>query len=119
MQYILLYGPKPLINEFLDIFQMDRAHDGAPLNAVLLEGDMKKELRKQITNNGGQLPEEEITLRSGVISFWHRICRANPCLPPFIVGLFNFMNPMLLVFPNQPHRQISDFCHHFQFGAPE
>jgi len=33
-----------IIEEFLDIFHMDRAHDGAPLNAVLLKGEMKKEI---------------------------------------------------------------------------
>jgi hypothetical protein len=48
MQYILLYGPKDLIEEFLDIFQMDRAHDGAPLNAILLKGKMKKEMKALI-----------------------------------------------------------------------
>jgi hypothetical protein len=46
MQYILLYGPKELVEEFLDIFYMDRAHDGAPLSAILLEGKMKKEVEK-------------------------------------------------------------------------
>jgi hypothetical protein len=48
MNFLLLYGPKPLIEEFLDIFQMDRAHDGAPLNAVLLPNNMKKELKRFI-----------------------------------------------------------------------
>ena len=48
MQFILLYGKKDIIEEFLEQFQMDRAHDGAPLNAVLLEGERKEEVRKYI-----------------------------------------------------------------------
>ena len=44
----IIYGKKDLIEQFLEIFYMDRAHDGAPLNAVLVQGDMKKELKKFI-----------------------------------------------------------------------
>ena len=44
----IVYGKKDLIIEFLEIFNMDRAHDGAPLSAVLLKGDMKKEFKKLI-----------------------------------------------------------------------
>jgi len=44
----IIYGKKDLIEEFLDIFYMDRAHDGAPLNAILLEGEMKKEVKKWV-----------------------------------------------------------------------
>lgn len=35
----IIYGKKDLIIEFLEIFNMDRAHDGAPLNAILLKGN--------------------------------------------------------------------------------
>jgi len=42
----IVYGKKDLIVEFLEIFRMDRMHDGAPLSAILLKGDMKKELKK-------------------------------------------------------------------------
>ena len=42
----VVYGKKDLIEEFLDQFHMDRAHDNAPLNAVLLEGEGKKELKR-------------------------------------------------------------------------
>ena len=45
-QIALIYGKKELIEEFLEIFYMDRAHDGAPLSAVLLKGDMKKEIKR-------------------------------------------------------------------------
>ena len=45
-EIIIIYGKKDLIIEFLEIFNMDRAHDQAPLNAVLVKGDMKKELKK-------------------------------------------------------------------------
>ena len=44
----IIYGKKDWIMEFLEIFEMDRMHDGAPLNAILLKGDMKKELKKFI-----------------------------------------------------------------------
>lgn len=44
----VVYGKKELIIEFLEIFYMDRAHDGAPLSAILLKGDMKKEVKKFI-----------------------------------------------------------------------
>jgi len=44
----LIYGQKELIEEFLDIFNMDRAHDKAPISAILLKGEMKKELKKFI-----------------------------------------------------------------------
>ena len=44
----IVYGKKDLIIEFLEIFYMDRQHDGAPLSAILLKGDMKKELKKFI-----------------------------------------------------------------------
>jgi len=44
----LIYGKKELVLEFLEKFQMDRKQDGAELNAVLLSGDMKKEVKKFI-----------------------------------------------------------------------
>ena len=46
MEFLLLYGKKPLIEEFLENFRMDRMHDNAELNAVLLKGNMKKEVKK-------------------------------------------------------------------------
>lgn len=45
---VLIYGKKELILEFLEIFNMDRQHDELPLSAVLLKGDMKKELKKWV-----------------------------------------------------------------------
>lgn len=44
----IVYGKKDLILEFLENFQMDRMHDGAELNAVLLRGNMKHEVKKFI-----------------------------------------------------------------------
>lgn len=44
----IIYGKKELILEFLEKFQIDRLHDGAELNAILLKGDMKKEVKKFI-----------------------------------------------------------------------
>ena len=44
----IIYGKKELIEQFLEIFHMDRAHDNAPLNALLLKGDMKKDVKKFI-----------------------------------------------------------------------
>lgn len=44
----IIYGKKELIEEFLENFQMDRMHDGAPIKAILLIGDMKKEIKKFI-----------------------------------------------------------------------
>jgi len=48
MEFLLLYAKKELIEEFLDIFQMDRMHDNAPINSVLLKGDIKKELKNWV-----------------------------------------------------------------------
>ena len=42
----IIYGKKDWIMEFLEIFEMDRMHDGALLNAILLKGDMKEEVKK-------------------------------------------------------------------------
>ena len=44
----IIYGKKELIEEFLEKFHIDRQHDGAELNAILLKGDMKKEAKKFI-----------------------------------------------------------------------
>ena len=35
----IVYGKKELIEEFLDNFWMDRAHDNAPINAIQLKGN--------------------------------------------------------------------------------
>ena len=35
----IIYGKKELIQEFLENFQIDRQHDGAPINAIQLKGD--------------------------------------------------------------------------------
>ena len=42
----IVYGKKELVEEFIDQFQMDRAHDQAPINAIQLKGEMKKEMKK-------------------------------------------------------------------------
>jgi len=47
-QIAVIYGKKEFIQEFLDIFTMDRMHDGAPINAIQIKGDMKKEIKKFI-----------------------------------------------------------------------
>ena len=47
-QIAIIYGKKDLIIEFLEIFRMDRMHDKAPLSAILLKGEMKKEIKKFI-----------------------------------------------------------------------
>ena len=44
----VIYGKKELIEEFLEIFNMDRQHDGAPLKAIQLKGETKKDLKKFI-----------------------------------------------------------------------
>lgn len=44
----IIYGKKELIEEFLENFQIDRAHDGAEIKAILIKGDMKKEIKKFI-----------------------------------------------------------------------
>jgi len=44
----IIYGKKDLILEFLEKFHIDRQHDGAPLNAVLLKREMKQEVKKFI-----------------------------------------------------------------------
>ncbi len=41
-EIVIVYGKKDLIQEFLEIFQIDRAHDGAPLNAILLKKQDEK-----------------------------------------------------------------------------
>lgn len=46
----VVYGEKELIEEFLDILNLDRAHDKAPIEAILLTGETKKEI-KQIDKN--------------------------------------------------------------------
>ena len=45
-QIAVIYGKKELIEEFLEIFTMDRMHDKAPINAI--KGDMKKDIKKFI-----------------------------------------------------------------------
>ena len=50
----IIYGKKDWIMEFLEIFEMDRMHDGAPLSAVLLKGDMKQ-YSKQYICEGAKL----------------------------------------------------------------
>jgi len=47
-EIVVIYGKKELIFEFLEKFHVDRQHDGAILNAILLKGDMKKEIKKFI-----------------------------------------------------------------------
>ena len=44
----IIYGKKDLIEEFLEIFNMDRMHDGAPINTIQIKGEMKKEIKKFI-----------------------------------------------------------------------
>ena len=44
----IIYGKKELILEFLEKFEIDRMHDGATINAVLVEGDMKPYLKRFI-----------------------------------------------------------------------
>jgi len=40
MNIALLYAKKQLIEEFLEKFNTDRAHDGAEINAVLVPNDL-------------------------------------------------------------------------------
>ena len=47
-QIAIIYGKKELIQEFLEIFNMDRMHDGAPINAIQIKGEMKKEIKRFI-----------------------------------------------------------------------
>jgi hypothetical protein len=42
----VIYGKKGLILELLEKFHIDRQHDEAILNAILLKGDMKKEVKR-------------------------------------------------------------------------
>ena len=41
----LVYGEKKLVKEFLESFNWDRMHDDAPIKAILVRGDMKKDLK--------------------------------------------------------------------------
>jgi hypothetical protein len=47
-QIAIIYGKKGLVEEFIEQFHIDRKHDGAPLNAVLVNGERKKELKRFI-----------------------------------------------------------------------
>lgn len=47
-QIAIVYGKKDLIIEFLEIFNMDRMHDGAPINAIQIKGEMKKKIKRFI-----------------------------------------------------------------------
>ena len=42
----IIYGNKELIIEFLENLEIAKRHDDAPINAILLKGDMKKEVKK-------------------------------------------------------------------------
>ena len=42
----VIYGKKDLILELLEKFYIDRQHDEVRLNAILLKGDMKKEVKR-------------------------------------------------------------------------
>jgi len=44
----LVYGNKDLVLEFLEIFKIDRKHDGAPIKAILVKSDIKKDLKHLI-----------------------------------------------------------------------
>jgi len=44
-QIALVYGEKKMVKEFLESFNWDRMHDDAPIKAILVRGDMKKELK--------------------------------------------------------------------------
>ena len=48
IEIAIVYGKKDLILEFIEKFNIDRQHDGAPLNAILLKGNIKKEIKKFI-----------------------------------------------------------------------
>jgi len=43
----LIYGNKALVSEFVEIFEIDRMHDRAPIKAILVEGEIKKYLIKR------------------------------------------------------------------------
>lgn len=48
----IVYGEKELIKEFVESFNWDRMHDDAPVKAILIKGDRKKELKHFLRRKG-------------------------------------------------------------------
>ena len=41
----IVYGKKDLVEYFVEQFDIDRLHDGAPIKAILAKGSLKKALK--------------------------------------------------------------------------
>ena len=44
-QIAIVYGKKDLVDYFVEQFNMDRLHDGEEIKTILVQGDLKKDLK--------------------------------------------------------------------------
>jgi len=44
-QIAIVYGKKGLVEYFVEQFEIDRLHDGEKIKAILVEGELKKDLK--------------------------------------------------------------------------
>ncbi len=44
-QIAIVYGRKELVDSFVEQFSIDRLHDGEDVKAILVQGDLKKDLK--------------------------------------------------------------------------
>ena len=44
-QIAIVYGKKDLVDYFVEQFNIDRIHDGKEVKAILVKGDLKKDLK--------------------------------------------------------------------------
>ncbi|MBI2655140.1 hypothetical protein HYX06_01820 [Candidatus Woesearchaeota archaeon] len=44
-QIAIVYGNKGLVEYFVEQFNLDRLHDGEDVKAILIKGDLKKDLK--------------------------------------------------------------------------
>ena len=44
-QIAIVYGKKDLVEYFVEQFNIDRLHDGEEVKAILVRGDIKKDLK--------------------------------------------------------------------------
>ena len=44
-EFAIIYGKKDLVDYFVEQFNIDRLHDGEKVKAILVQGDLKKDLK--------------------------------------------------------------------------
>ena len=44
-QIAIVYGKKDLVDYFVEQFNIDRLHDGEEIKTILVQGDLKKDLK--------------------------------------------------------------------------